>query len=192
MALDKAILEQTAQFYEAKSKEIMDSTNLIDYLKVADRYRREEESRVEQLLPWDVGQEVLKAFRREMLIKPQAQLLNKAHGFREFLSQQRYEDIELLYRLYREEPDCLKPVGEQMRQFIAEQGKETLRQVELRNAEGKTLGIKEILSTSSIIDKLIKMLDEFLHIVQVCFEANTSFEIQRAQGFEAFVNFEIG
>ena len=52
-----------------------------------------------------------------------------------------------------------------MRAFVAEQGKETLRQVELRNSEGKPLGVKEILVTSSIIDKLIKMLDEFVHIV---------------------------
>jgi len=36
------------------------------------------------------------------------------------------------------------------------------------------------------------MLDEYRHIVSYCFEGNTSFELQRAQGFEAFVNFEIG
>jgi hypothetical protein len=53
--LDKAILVQTEQFYAAKSKEIMDSTNLIDYLKVADRYSKEEKTRVEQLLTWDIG-----------------------------------------------------------------------------------------------------------------------------------------
>lgn len=36
------------------------------------------------------------------------------------------------------------------------------------------------------------MLDQYRNIVQYCFEANTYFELQRAQGFEAFVNFEIG
>jgi len=40
--LDKALLAQTEEFYAAKSKEIMDTTNLIDYLKVADRYRKDE------------------------------------------------------------------------------------------------------------------------------------------------------
>jgi len=98
----------------------MDFTNLVDYLRVVDRFRKEEQARVEQLLTWDVGQEVLKAFRREMLLKPQAQLLNKVHGFREFLSEKQYEDIKLLYHLYKEEPDSLKPIGEQMRTFIAD------------------------------------------------------------------------
>lgn len=40
--LDKALLAQTEEFYASKSKEIMDTTNLIDYLKVADRYRKDE------------------------------------------------------------------------------------------------------------------------------------------------------
>ena len=48
----------------------MDSTNLIDYLKVAERYSNEEHSRVENLLTWDIGDEILKVFRTEMLIKP--------------------------------------------------------------------------------------------------------------------------
>ena len=69
--LDRAILEHTEQFYSNKSKEIMDSTNLIDYLKVAEKYFNEEVARVENLLTWDVGQQVLKVFRTEMLIKPQ-------------------------------------------------------------------------------------------------------------------------
>ena len=155
----------------------MDSTNLIDYLKVAERYRKDEQNRVDQILTWDVGQQVLKAFRKEMLIKAQTQLLNKGDGFSEFISQKRYEDILLLYKLYREEVGCLKPIGDQLRNYIAEQGKDTLRSVQLSNADGKQLGVKEILFTSQIIQELIRMLDEFVHIVQYCFEGNTSFEI---------------
>lgn len=68
--LDKALLSQTEEFYAAKSKEIMDTTNLIDYLKVADRYRKDEQNRVEQILTWDIGQQVLQSFRRKMLIEP--------------------------------------------------------------------------------------------------------------------------
>ena len=68
--LDKAILEQTEEFYRGKSIEIMESTNLIDYLRVVDKFKKDEQNRVNEILIWDVGQEVLKAFRREMLIKP--------------------------------------------------------------------------------------------------------------------------
>ena len=158
----------------------MDTTILIDYLKVADRYYTEEKERVEKVLTWDGGQDVLKAFRREMLLKPQDQLLNKGNGLKEFLEQLKFEDIKLLYKLYKEEPDYLKPIGEQMKRFIIEEGKKLLKLVGLTNSSGKELGIKEILQESGIISKLIKMLDEFTQIVQECFEGNTSFEIQRS------------
>ena len=144
------------------------------------------------ILEWDIGDKVLKAFRKEMLIKPQMQLLNKGDGFKEFISQKRYDDIKLLYELYREEVDCLKPIGDQMRAFISEQGKDQLRSIALVGPEGKNYSVKEIISRSEVIEKLIKMLDDYLHIVQYCFNSNTSFEIQRAQGFENFINFEIG
>lgn len=35
-----------------------------------------------------------------------------------------------------------------MRQFISNQGKQLLKQVELRNNEGKTMNLKEILAQS--------------------------------------------
>mgnify|MGYP006100377291 CR=1 FL=1 len=36
------------------------------------------------------------------------------------------------------------------------------------------------------------MQDDYNHILEFCFDNNQSFAIQKASGFEAFVNFEIG
>ena len=83
-----------------------------------------------------------------MLIEPQSQLLNKGEGFAEFISQKRYDDIKLLYQLYKEEKDCLKPIGDAFRHYITEQGKDTLKMVALCSPEGKTLGVKEIIGSS--------------------------------------------
>ena len=41
----------------------MDHTNLIDYLKEADRYVKDEQNRVEQLLTWEVGPQIVKVMR---------------------------------------------------------------------------------------------------------------------------------
>lgn len=100
----------------------MDQTNLIDYLKSADTHNEKEKARVDNILTWDVGQQVLKAFRKEMLVIPQPKLLNKGNGFKEFMSQSQYDNIKLLYKLYSQEPDCLKPIGEQFKSYIATQG----------------------------------------------------------------------
>jgi len=55
-------------------------------LKTADKHNEKEKQRVENILTWDVGQQVLKTFRKEMLVKPQAQLLNKGNGFKDFIA----------------------------------------------------------------------------------------------------------
>ena len=144
--LDKALIEQTQQFYASKSGKIINETNLIDYLTATDKLYTEEKNRTIHIFNWDIGEEILKTFRQEMLVKPQAQLLSKGNGFQEFIQNNRYEDIKLLYKLYKQEPDNLKPIGEQFRAFIAEEGKQLLKQVELHNAEGKLLDIKEIIS----------------------------------------------
>lgn len=141
---------------------------------------------------WEVGEEMLKTFRREMLVKPQAQLLGKGNGFKDFIQDKKYEQMKLLYKLYKQEPEHLKAIGDQFKQFIAEQGKAMLKQVELHNKDGKLYEIKEIIATSQVVTKLLDMLSEYTGIVVNCFESNSSFEIQRAQGFEQFVNFEIG
>lgn len=69
----------------------------------------------------------------------------------------------------------MKPIGDQMRNYIANQGREKLKAVAITSPEGKSLGVKEIISKSEIVEKLIGMLDEFLHIVSYCFDQNTSF-----------------
>jgi len=36
------------------------------------------------------------------------------------------------------------------------------------------------------------MLDVHMHVVSFCFDSNPYFEMQRASGFESFVNFALG
>lgn len=81
-----------------------------------------------------------------MLVIPQSQLLNKGDGFFEFIKYKQYDNIKLLYSLYKEEPDSLKPIGELFKNYIIEEGKTILKEVELLNSSGKPFEIKEIIS----------------------------------------------
>lgn len=54
-----------------------------------------------------------------MLIKPQEQLLAKGEGLSEFLREQKYDDLKLLYKLYKEEQESLGPIAFRFREFIA-------------------------------------------------------------------------
>ena len=100
------------------------------------------------MFKWSIGDQVIKTFRNEMLIKPQEQLLNKGEGLNEFLEQSRYEDIKLLYKLFKDEPTCLQAIAVRLKEFIAAKGLGMLKHIELNNPQGKPLGIKEILQNS--------------------------------------------
>jgi len=178
--LDKALVEETRLFYEGKSNEVIVQTNLIDYLRETDKFYTQEKNRVTHIINWEIGEEILKTFRQEMLVKPQPQLLSKGNGFKDFIQDKRYDEIALLYQLYKQEQEHLKPIGEQFKTFISDQGKNLLKQVDLYNKDGKPMDIKEIIFTSQIVVKLLEMLQEYTNIVQNCFESNSSFEIQRA------------
>lgn len=81
-----------------------------------------------------------------MLVIPQSQLLSKGDGFFEFIKYKQYDNLKLLYQLYKEEHESLKPIGEMFKNYIVEEGKTILKQVELNNASGKPYEIKELIS----------------------------------------------
>ena len=64
-----------------------------------------------------------------MLIKPQSALLNKQGGFKHFVINKDYQNLKLLYTLYKEEPDHIKPICDMYRDLIKEQGSTLLNDV---------------------------------------------------------------
>jgi len=107
--LDKALVEETRLFYEGKSNEVIVQTNLIDYLRETDKFYTQEKNRVTHIINWEIGEEILKTFRQEMLVKPQPQLLSKGNGFKDFIQDKRYDEIALLYQLYKQERSTSSP-----------------------------------------------------------------------------------
>ena len=69
---------------------------------------------------WEVDQEILKTFRAEMLVKPQAQLLAKDNGFNHFVRSKDFDNLKLFYSLFKEEAGSMKPICDQYRSFIKE------------------------------------------------------------------------
>ena len=66
--LQDRILEQTRTFYKQQSQALLISASLSEYLKKANQYLTEEESRIDRYLSWDdIKNGILKEFKTEML-----------------------------------------------------------------------------------------------------------------------------
>lgn len=161
--LDKNLIDETRSFYHNKSQEIITSMNLVDYLVETSKNYAMEQRRTELIFNWDIQDEILKTFRSEMLVKPQAALLNKEGGFKYFVLNKDFTNLKLLYTLYKEEPDHIKPICEMYRDLIKQQGQALL--AEVQTEEVKEQGIKEIITKSGVITKVLGLLKEHLDIV---------------------------
>lgn len=68
--LEKALVEETQQFYESRSRETMGTTSLIEYLTIAQNHYEKEKAKAETVFTWSVSSDILRTFREEMLVKP--------------------------------------------------------------------------------------------------------------------------
>ena len=97
---------------------MLERESLSGYLQIANKYYNEEKSRCERYLIWDIKEKILAEFRTEMLLTYQASLLERESGIKYLLSQDKNEDLALLYQLYHKTPDHLKPISEAFKQHI--------------------------------------------------------------------------
>lgn len=66
--LEERIIEQTKQFYQITSQNLLQTASLSEYLKLANKYLNEEKSRIDRYLTWDIKDNLLKEFKQEMLL----------------------------------------------------------------------------------------------------------------------------
>ena len=126
---------------------MLEKASLSEYINQANKYLNDEKSRCDRYLTWDIRDNLLKVFRNEMLISEYNSLFERDTGIRYLLNQDKYEDLKLLYVLYSEIPEYLKPISAHLRTHIEQQGHNLLNKVEYQE-EGKALRPKDILQQS--------------------------------------------
>lgn len=110
--LEDRILEQTRQFYRMKSQELLIKASLSEYLHQANKYYVEERERLQRYLTWgDISESLIKEFKTEMLLNHQKTLLERESGIKYLLSQDKLDDLGLLYSLYSDNQDYLQPIS---------------------------------------------------------------------------------
>ena len=84
------MIEQTKQFYQIKSQELLAKASLSEYLHHANKYFKEESERLQRYLTWpEIGSALIKEFKNEMLLKHEQSLLDRESGIKFLLSHDR-------------------------------------------------------------------------------------------------------
>jgi cullin 3 len=115
---EEKILSQTKEFYQTVSRQLLDEASLSEYLHQANKYFEDEKNRQERYLTWEIGTSMMQVFKTEMLYNHQQSLLDRESGIKYLLSQDKFDDLTLLYSLYQDQPQYLSPIAVAFKEHI--------------------------------------------------------------------------
>ncbi|CDW78925.1 cullin-1-like isoform 1 [Stylonychia lemnae] len=186
--LEDKILQQTQQFYQMQSQNLLSKASLSEILHITNKYYQEEIQRCENYLIFDIKDKLLKEFQQEMLLNHQQGLLERESGIKYLLQQDKFEDLGLLYQLYQNHPASLNPIANAFKDHIYQQGENLVEKFDFSEDVKDHNKMKELLKSTQLVENLVSLLDKYLYMVKNCFQQNAFFERTRHSSFEAFMN----
>lgn len=214
-------LEDTADFYRRTSAEWAEVDSFPDFMVKADACRVEEMERAAQYLDNQTQERLLHVYENEVLITHQQTMLNKENsGLVALLENNKYDDLQRLYRLYFRVPFGLSPVGAILKTHIQKEGMELVREYQAQHDARKNSDIAKTPTSSDVyslsgtsqeasslstptgmpanpersdfIQSLLQLHDKYMKLVADCFSNHTVFNRSMKEAFERFVNERVG
>jgi cullin 3 len=174
---EEAFLATTQQFYANESRNFIASNTCSDYLRKAEERLSEERERVSTYL--DSSTELKLRFIVEtQLIKEHCHTLvnMEGSGCASMLKDDKLEDLNRLYRLFKRVPAALDAVRKCLSEYIVKKGSEMIADTEITKYPVR------------FVTSLLEMRDKFDVILCKGFENDREFEKILKNSFETFIN----
>ena len=97
----------------------------------------------------------------------------------------------MLYVLYKPIKEGLKPVADIYKSHLIDQGRNLVESCATQS-EGKDLSLKEMLTNSNIVERILSLLTHNSRVIKNCFDSDTQFLRQLQLAFQVFTNLDIG
>ncbi|CAE7947237.1 CUL3A [Symbiodinium sp. KB8] len=136
-------------------------------------------------VPWCIGpshktrrtlKELKTVVQRELILNTAKDLVEMSTGAEAMLVNRRYDELKLMYRIFKREPTMLPHIITAMEPYI----------------EGRARGVVEdpqmIDSPAAYMEKVLELKKEVDDMVVSCFDSDTGFQKGRNRGLEAVLN----
>jgi cullin 1 len=148
--LEEPFLAASRNYFNRKSEEWVEGDPLPIYLRKAEKFMEEEKARVTNYLNSETEAKLMKVFDQEILEKRQSVLLEKeGSGCKVMLSNDLYDDLARLFRLFSRLPDSLTPIADIFRQHVIDCGEEKIDQRMSRLERGSSAVASDKASASA-------------------------------------------
>lgn len=207
------LLPSTRDYYARKSSAWISEDSLPVYLIKAEKSIAEERSRVSNYLNSETEAKLLRVFDTEVLERRSQALLEKeGSGCKAMLTNDMFEDLARMFKLFGRLPNGLSPIADIFKQFIIDCGADKIAQREGRlectgtGAEGASATASASASKPSAaggsqvdpsddpqyIKDLISIHEKYLKVVEEHFEGHAQFQKALKDAFVEIVNRDMG
>ncbi|RDL35724.1 putative Cullin-1 [Venustampulla echinocandica] len=173
---ERPFLEATKQFYQAESKQFVAENSIVEYMKKAATRLDEEEERVKMYLHPDIIVPLKKTCNTALIADHSAILRDE---FQVLLDNDRYEDMERMYKLLQRIPDGLDPLRAKFEAHVRKAG---------LNAVTKVAVDADKLEPKVYIDALLEIHTQYQGLVKTAFQDEPEFTRSLDNACREFVN----
>ncbi|XP_057447618.1 cullin-3B-like [Lotus japonicus] len=174
---EKQFLEVSTNFYCLESQGFIESCDCGDYLKKAERRLNEEMERVSQYLDPASESKITAVVEKEMIENHIHTLVHMENsGLVNMLLDDKYEDLQRMYNLFRRVLAGLTIVKEVMTSFIRDTGKQLV------------LDPERLKDPVDFVQRLLDLKDKYDKIISMAFNNDKTFQNALNSSFEHFIN----
>ncbi|KAJ8930872.1 hypothetical protein NQ314_016292 [Rhamnusium bicolor] len=170
-AFEQKFLQSTERLYSAEGQRLMQELEVPDYLAHVDKRIHEENERVLHYLDSGTKYQLVHTVEKQLLSEHVTNILQK--GLDQILSENRINDLTLLYQLLSRVKNGLTELCTAFNGFIKKRG----RTIVIDPEKDKTM-----------VQELLDFKDTMDNIVITCFNRNEKFSNSLKEAFEHFIN----
>ncbi|BAU01230.1 hypothetical protein LR48_Vigan10g255800 [Vigna angularis] len=174
---EKHFLDVSANFYCCESQKFIETCDCGDYLKKAERRLNEELERVSHYLDPRSESKITNVVEKEMIESHMHTLVHMENsGLVSMLVDDKYEDLQRMYNLFRRVPTGLTIVKEVMTSFIRDTGKQLIMDPE------------RLRDPVDFVQRLLDLKDKYDKVITMSFNNDKTFQNALNSSFEYFIN----
>lgn len=174
-AFEKRFLEATDRLYAAEGQRLMQERDVPEYLTHVDKRLKEELVRLLHYLDQSTKKSLINCVEKQLLEQHLSQILQK--GLDQLLTENRIQDLTLMYQLFSRVKDGLKELCSQFSVYIKNSGRLIVINVDSDTEKDKDM-----------VQSLLDFKDKIDNIIAVCFLNNEKFVNAMKESFENFIN----
>lgn len=173
---ESVLLSATSQYYKAKAAGWLAEYSCPLFLEEVKRRIEDEERRLTLYLDRSSEGELRAVIQRELILSTGAALVSMDTGCRSMFNNRKYDELKLMFKLFRQEPTMLPYITELMEPYVEQRCKSIVDDQSM------------IDDPPAFVEQVLDLKNELDEMVSSCFANEALFQKARNKGLEKILN----